>query len=323
MINIFQNIKDLCKKKLIIPFIFIIIMIFILIKCPFTDIFSPQKTNNIYHIQNNFSYVNVTADKLYYTGYNLTPKIGKQYGYYYALKDNQCIFVLLPMEKGLENELKDYNFYAKVVSPDKTYKKMLSAFSKDINWSEKGISNVTADFVLSCADYHPYFYVTLLIIILIILIKALINFIKAMTGVLKPESYSACAFLNRGSQKDIITEAQDELATGNYIQINSMYITENYFIDLGHSKISIIPLNEVVWCYRLGVIPWNPKQSTPQYSINFTLINGQIITVNQKSSDEALELINAIRATEYKIIIGHSASKEKDVKAIINEYKQI
>ncbi len=321
MINIFQNIKNLCKSKLVIPFIFIIVIFFLLIKCPFSDIFSPQKINNIYNIQSDSSYLNVTVDKLYYTGYNLSPKIGKQYGYYYALKNNQCIFVLIPMEENLGNELTNYNFCAKVVSPDKAYKNMLSAFSKDLNWSENGISKVSANFVLSCADYHPYFYLIFLIISLVILFKAILNFSRALIGFLKPEFYPVCSFFNKTSQKDIIIKAQNELLTDNYIQINSMYITDNYFIDLGRSKISIIPLDKVVWCYRLGIISWKPKQKVPQYSINFTLINGQMITVSQKSSDEALELINSIRATEYNIIVGHSASKEKDVKYIINQYK--
>lgn len=44
--------------------------------------------------------------------------------------------------------------------------------------------------------------------------------------------------------------------------------------------------------------------------------------LRKKQATEALEAINAIRATEYNIIIGPSESKKKAAKAVINSYKQ-
>lgn len=101
-----------------------------------------------------------------------------------------------------------------------------------------------------------------------------------------------------------------------------MYITENYFIDLGKTKVSIIPLDEIVWCYRMGEISLNPKDTAPEFSICFMILTGSVITAKHKSSDEALELINAIRATGYEIIIGHSESKQKEAKRIVADYKE-
>lgn len=64
------------------------------------------------------------------------------------------------------------------------------------------------------------------------------------------------------------------------------------------------------------------KAKEPTFSLHFTLIDGSTILFKKKTSDEALEAINAIRATEYNIIIGHSESKKKAAKAVINSYKQ-
>ena len=46
-----------------------------------------------------------------------------------------------------------------------------------------------------------------------------------------------------------------------------------------------------------------------------------MISVKHKTSDEALELINAIRATGYEIIIGHSEGKRKEAQRIVHEEK--
>jgi hypothetical protein len=135
-----------------------------------------------------------------------------------------------------------------------------------------------------------------------------------------PYIYPVCTFLGKKEQKELIDAAQQELSTENYIQINNMYITENYFIDLDKSKVSIIPLNEIVWCYRLGSFSFNPKNTSPEFSICFMISSGAVIYARHKSSDEALELINAIRATGYKIIIGHSESKRKEAKRLISQY---
>lgn len=296
-------------------------MILVLIKCPFINIFHPTNVDDIYKVESSHSYVNVTADTLYYSGYNLINAGGSDYGYYYALKDDQCIFTVIPIEKTPDAVIHNYKFKAKVAKPDKTYKKMISAFSKDLNWNEDGLSDVTVDFVLSNADYHPFLYMILFWFVLVALFISIKKFAGAVMGFVNPELYPVCTFLGRHVQKELIDEAQEELSTQNYIQINSMYITENYFIDLSKYKVSVIPLNEIVWCYRLGTISLNPKVHDPEYSIHFTILNGAVITVKHKTSDEALELINAIRATEYNIIIGHSEAKRRQAKKIVNKYK--
>lgn len=320
MINISQNIKNVCIKKIPLPAFFTIVAVLILVLCPFINIFHPTNINNIYNVKKSDNYVNVTADTLYYTGYNLIKSGSTDYGYYYALKDQKCIFVIIPIDSNPKSTLHNYTFKAKVHTPDKTYDKMLFSFSKDLNWSKKYLKAVTPGFVLSNADYHPTLYMVILWCILIILFVSLKKLAGAIAGYTNPAMYPVCTFLGKHVQKELIDEAQEELNSANYLQINSMYITENYFIDLGLSQVSVIPLNEIVWCYRLGTISFNPHRHNPEYSIHFTILSGAVITAKHKTSDEALELINAIRATEYNIVIGHSESKKKRVKKIINKY---
>ena len=198
---------------------------------------------------------------------------------------------------------------------------MLSYFSKDINWNQSDLSKICGDFIVSRADYHPIRYIALLWIVLIVLLLSLKQFIGYLIGIINPELYPVCTFLGKKEQASLIEDAQYELDSENFLQINSMYITENYFIDFGKKKKSIIPLNDIVWCYRLGNRSFY-RSSKHSYTLFFTILSGAVITAKGKTSDEALELINAIHATEYDIIIGHSDNKRKAARKIIKEYKE-
>lgn len=232
------------------------------------------------------------------------------------------MFAIIPIEGVPQKVIKNYEFKAKITKPNRAFKKMLESYMNDLNWNVDSFSKVNADFILSNADYYPSFYMVLLWIVLVIFLISMKKSISRLIAIANPYIYPVCSFIGKKEQKALIDDAQYELDSENYIQINDMYITENYFIDLGKTKVSIIPLDEIVWCYRMGEISLNPKDTAPEFSICFMILTGSVITAKHKSSDEALELINAIRATGYEIIIGHSESKRKEARRIVADYKE-
>lgn len=322
MTNITKRIRTVCRKKLRIPAALCILMIVVFILCPFISVFHPDAINDIHQVTSDNDYVKVKAEHLYYTGYNLEKAGGSLYGYYYSIKDGKSIFAVIPIEETPKDVVTNYEFKAKVTYPDRTFQKMLESYMNDLNWNVDSLSEVNADFILSNADYNPLYYMIFLWIVLVIFFIALKKIISYILAVINPYIYPVCTFIGKNEQEVLIEDAQYELESGNYIQINDMYITENYFIDLSRTKISIIPLDEIVWCYRMGEISLNPRDTAPEFSICFMILSGSVITARHKSSDEALELINAIRATGYEIIIGHSEEKRKEAKRIVADYKE-
>lgn len=322
MTNITQRIRTVCKNKLGIPVALCILMLIIFILCPFVSVFHPTAINDIHQVTSKNDYVKVKAEQLYYTGYNLEKSSGSLYGYYYSIKDGKSIFAIIPIEGTPEDIVKNYTFKAKVTNPNRAFKKMLESYTNDLNWNVDSLTKVNADFILSNADYNPLRYMIFLWIVLVIFLIALKRVISCLLAIINPYIYPVCTFIGKNEQEILIDDAQYELESENYIQINDMYITENYFIDLSTTKISIIPLDEIVWCYRMGEFSLNPKDTAPEFSICFMILSGSIITAKHKSSDEALELINAIRATGYEIIIGHSEAKRKEAKRVVSDYKE-
>lgn len=321
-ISITNKIRTACGNKLGVPLFLCAIMMIIFILCPFISVFHPDTVNDIHKVTSQDGYVKIKAKKLYYTGYNLEKSGGSLYGYYYSIKDGKSVFAIIPIEGVPQKVIKNYEFKARITKPNRAFKKMLESYMNDLNWNVDSFSKVNADFILSNADYYPSFYMVLLWIVLVIFLISMKKSVSRLIAIANPYIYPVCSFIGKKEQKALIDDAQYELDSENYIQINDMYITENYFIDLGKTKVSIIPLDEIVWCYRMGEISLNPKDTAPEFSICFMILTGSVITAKHKSSDEALELINAIRATGYEIIIGHSESKRKEAKRIVADYKE-
>lgn len=322
MIHITNKIRTACRNKLGIPIFLCILMIIIFIICPFISVFHPTSVDDVHNVTSDDAYVKVKAKKLYYTGYNLEKAGGSLYGYYYSIQDGKSVFAIIPIDGTPQKVIKNYEFKAKVTKPDRAFKKMQESYMNDLNWNVESFSKVNADFVLSNADYHPLFFIIFLWIVLVVFLISLKKTISCFLAIANPYIYPVCTFIGKREQKLLIDDAQYELDSENYIQINDMFITENYFIDLGKTKVSIIPLDEIVWCYRMGEISLSPRDTAPEFSICFMILSGAVITAKHKSSDEALELINAIRATGYEIIIGHSESKRKEAKRIVADYKE-
>ncbi|MCR5737382.1 MAG: hypothetical protein K6G64_07015 [Eubacterium sp.] len=314
MIQIHKKIKSVCLTSLRLPVVMILLCLIVLFTVPFINVFHPKTLTQLKPIDLKEPYVTFQAKQLTYSGYDLVGFAGKHYGYYYSLEKGKCTFFLVPISDNPKKELKNYWIKAKITEHDSSFDEMTESFAQDLNWDKESLLEATTPYLISNEAYHPIIYMLLFWIILIIFLVSTKKFIQSFVGFFNPNLYPVCSFLGKTVQQEILTEAQEELEQGTYIQINDMFITENYFIDLGKKRVSVIPLRDIIWCYRLGNFPLNPLNQNHNYSINYMIRNGSMISIGNKTSDEALEIINAIRATEYDIIIGHSDAKRKLAK---------
>ena len=318
-IIIIDHIKNGCRRKCILPIIAIVILVAILFVVPFGSILNPEKINDIYNVKPNQKYVDVTASNLKYTGYDLKNGIGKKFSYYYSMKSGKRFFVLIPAKKNPKESINNITFKAKVVKPNAEYNEMVSLFSKDINWTEEGLKSISSGYIISATDYHPFRSILFLVLILLLIIAALIKLIIAIRGYKDPYSYPVCSYLSKNENLELMDEAQDELDSERYLQINATYITENYFIDLDTSGTRIIPLKDVIWVFRFGRRGFDIRKHALTYTINFITRDEELVKIPRKSSDEAMAIMKSIKATEYDIITGHSDEKRRRVLEILRK----
>lgn len=312
-IIILDHIKRVCKHHIPAPIIIIICLIVLIFMIPFGSVFHPQKVKGVFNVDPKQKYVDITTDKIKYTGYDMKNGLGEEYAYYYSMKDNKCQFVLIPAFGTSPKEVSDVKFKAKVIKPNASYKKMISLLSKDLSWTEKGLEEISTGYIISAADYHPYAYRIVLWTILVLIGVFLLRLILYIFRIRNPYLYPICSFLSKKDFKNMIDEAQEELDSENYLQINTTYITENYYIGLDSSRVYVIPLRDIIWVYRLGRRGFDIKKQTLTYTIRFITRDGVTIRVKRKSSDEAMAIMKSIKATEYEIITGHSDEKRRMV----------
>ncbi len=326
-----DHIKHICKQRCIFPIVAIIILVALLFIVPFGKILRPEKVEGVFNVKPSQEFVEISTGKMKYTGYDVKNGFGKKYSYYYALKDGKCTFALISKKDidasikdlpdgSVKEEIKNVTFKAKVTKNNSSYKKMISLFAKDLNWTEEGLKSISTGIVVSAADYHPYRYLFGFWLIIFLIALAVIRLVVAILGFKDPYRYPVCSYLSKEELHDLIDEAQEELDSENYLQINATYITENYFIDLDSSGTFVIPFKDIIWVYRLGKRGFDIKKQALTYTINFITRDGVIIKVTRKSSDEALAIMKSIKATEYEIITGHSDEKRQQIKEYIRQY---
>lgn len=327
-IVILDHIKDICKRRCILPVVVIVVMIALLFIVPFGSLLSPKKVDGIFNISAKDDFVEVSTKQMRYTGYDVKNGIGTKFSYYYTIKDGKCAFALIPQdlvkadgknlpEDAVKEEIKNLTFKAKVIKPNRAYNEMISMFAKDLNWTEEDLNSISTGWIVSSANYHPYRYIFSLIVIILLIGLAIVRLINSIKGYKDPYRFEVCSYLSKEECHELIDEAQDELDSANYLQINATYITEDYYIDLDTSGAFIIPLKDVIWVFRLGRRGFDIGKHSLTYTINFITRDGEVVKVPRKSSDEAMAIIKSIKATEYEIITGHSDEKMRMAAAII------
>ena len=329
-IVILDHIKNICKRRCIIPVVAIILLIALLFIVPFGSLLNPKDVDGIFSLKSSDDFVEVSTGKMEYTGYDVTNGIGNKFSYYYAIKDGKCAFALIPKElveasgkdlpKGsVKAEISNLSFKARVVKPNSAYDKMISQFSKDLNWTEEGLNSISTGLVASSADYHPYRYIFGFGLIIFVILFFLLRLVLAIRVIKDPYRFNVCLYLSNEERRELVEEAQEELDSENYLQINATYITENYFIDLDNSGAFIIPLKDVIWVFRLGRRGFDIRKHTLTYTIRFITRDGELVKIPKKSSDEAMAIMKSIKATEYEIITGHSDAKRQMAIDIIRQ----
>ena len=103
-------------------------------------------------------------------------------------------------------------------------------FAKDLNWTDEGLNSISTGLVVSSANYHPYRYIFCLVVIILLILAAIVRLVASIKRFKDPYLFPVCTYLSNEECHELMDEAQDELDSENYLQINATYITENYYI---------------------------------------------------------------------------------------------
>lgn len=270
-----KNIKAFYRRRLFSPLIYIGLLIALWFIFSLSNLLIPQSVTNgtaLYKIYNSGNhYLQASFTDLTFTGYT-RESYGRTNGYYYYGKwgEETVIVLINPIvcEQGLPH-IDAIRMNTRIVRADETYEAMLGELASDMDWTKEGILNQMPGYYFSQPACHTYSTTVLFACYLGTLIYAMLTVIKYLLYIFAPVLAPACRNLVVfGNPKQMLAEAEEELATLPQLATEDMFITEHYFIMTSPVGNAFVPIEDILWIYKHSTLH---KVLGYHFSISYTL----------------------------------------------------
>lgn len=318
-----RNIRAFYRRRLFSPAIYLIILAILWMVFPLRAMLSPRMLSSgeqlakSYHASD--TYVRGMFTELTFSGYT-KEQYGRTAGYYYyGLSDGQCYILLLSpssCEEGLPT-IDSITVTCRIVEGGSAYQELLANLAEDLGWTESGITNQMSGFYYSEPGYHFAFLVLLYIIYFGTMLYAAISLILYGIYIRFPVLSPPCLDLAiYGSPKEMLAEAEEELATLPQLATEDMFITEHYFIMTSPYGNAIVPIQEILWIYKYSTLH---KFLWYHFSISYTLhitANKHLYVRCPKNIKSDIDgIIDYLAEANHDIVVGFSEENRIKVQS--------
>lgn len=256
-----KNIQAFYNRRLLAPIVYLLLLLFFwflfsLYAPLFPDALSSADTLESAY-RNDVEYVNADLSNLNFTGYTEN-FLGMTTGYYYyTMRGEECIIVLLSpstSEQGLPT-IENASIRGRIVKESTNFEVLLNNLATDLGWTENGIRNKVSHYVLSEPDYNMFGNVVLYVVVFTTGGYALICLILFILYIKFPLLSPPCQDLALfGNPRKLLEQAEEELATLPQLATEDMFITEHFFIETSVYGNAIVPINEIIWIYKYSTM---------------------------------------------------------------------
>lgn len=256
-----KNIKALYKRRLVYPIVYVITLLILWIYFSLSDLLFPVTLSDSSDLSTaygkNIQYVHTTVNDLQFTGYTQT-KYGRTTGYYYYTKsEDGCLIVLLSpttCEQGLPS-MESVTITGKLAKKDTAFATLLENLSSDLDWTSQGITSKVSPYYLSQPGYHKGANIFLFGVIFLTGGYALLCIVLFILFINVPFLSPPCQDLALfGHPKELLAQAEEELATLPQLATEDMFITEHYFIETSKYGTAIVPIDQIIWIYKYSTL---------------------------------------------------------------------
>ncbi len=317
-----RNIKNLYRKRLIPPILYLIFTTVLFGILPVASVLFPAKLSNIsdmetLHDEKNV-FVSASLKDLKFTGYTRM-RHSRTVGYYYYTdnpdKKECCMILLAPStcEQGLP-EIDQITIRGKILSGDAGYDTLLANLSKDLSWTQSGIRSKVSSYYLSEPDFRYGFGLFLFLLLAVSSGIAVISVFLSVLFIYRPYLSPPCQKLKHfGKPKELLSLAEEELATLPQLATEDMFITEHFFIETSKYGIAIVPIQEITWIYKHSTLH---KLFWYHFSISYTLhitANKHVYIRCPKNTKSDIDgIIDYLSEANHNILVGfHEKNRQK------------
>lgn len=317
-----KNIKQFYKKRLFAPIIYLVLLIILWFVFPLQNMLRPipiAETDSFKEVyKKSGHYVKTTFTDLHFTGYTSELHGETQGYYYYTLNHGKCsIILLLPevCEEGLP-VIEEISITGKLLVGHDTYAMLIDNLAQDLDWRTKGLEKNVEGYYLSQPDYHVSFLTILFIFYFGSMIYTLCSLIHHIVVILFPFLAPACQnLIVFGHPRQMLEEAEEELATLPQLATEDMFITEHYFILTSPDGNAIIPIEEIIWIYKHSTLH---KFLWYHFSISYTLhisANKHMYVQLPKNTKSDIDgIIDYLAEANHDILVGFNEENRLKVQ---------
>lgn len=333
--DILKEIRLLSLQHLILPALTILLAFGVLQAIDFNNIFNPTLYSNSFDVYSAYAKgntnVTITIPSLKYTGFNIMRGDKVRSVYYYDLTGERCMFYKLDMQydsvEDIPEQLEDITISAKLVEPDGLTKSMMESFAQSISWTYDGLSSITFPIVIDEKEYNPnlyyIFYAFLVIIIFYSLYLTAVNIILFLAPYMHPAYIRIKPYFKDMPYFKMVDYINDNFEHNIFVTAGRMYLTDEFFFNLGRHEVSIMPLDQIVLSYNHGqlfsMFGIHLRMSHTLYLFGFKKIK---IVASQKKATHVAIITDYIRENYPGIIWGHTPENIKAYKQILETEKK-
>lgn len=319
-----NNIIEFYKRRLTAPILYLLFLIMLWCLFSLGDPLFPESLPTTETLESAYksdtSYVYTSLKDLKFTGYTKR-FFGTVTGYYYyTMRSDECIIVLLSpatSEQGIP-AISRVSCNAKIIKGDDSFDILLKNLAADLNWTENGIHNKVSQYVLSEPDYNMKGNVLLYVILFVTGGYALLCLCLYISYIFFPLLSPPCKDLALfGNPKLLLEQAEEELATLPQLATEDMFITEHFFIETSVYGNAIVPINEIIWIYKYSTLH---KIFWYHFSISYTLhisANRHLYIQCPKNIKSDIDgIIDYLAEANHDILVGFSEANRLKVQEI-------
>ncbi len=322
-----RNIRSFYRKRLYSPLVYLAVLVLLWFIFPLKSILFPvtltEDASFRSYYQSNDRYAKASFTDLKFTGYTCK-KYNNTNGYfYYGIWNDECVIVLLApdtCEEGLP-AIDSITVHGKILKSDDTYEALLSKLSTVLDWTESGIENQMPSYYFSEPDYNMIPTILLFIIyfgtMLYTLICLFIYALYIRFPHLTPPCQNLVVF---GNPKEMLEEAEEELATLPQLATEDMFITEHYFIMTSPYGNAIVPIQEILWIYKHSTLHkflW--YHFSISYTMHITAKKHFYIHCPKNIKSDIDGIMDYLSEANHSILVGFSEENRLKVEKVLGK----
>ncbi len=319
-----KSIRRVYGRRLIMPLVFFGVLLLLFLLFPISGLLSPKAVTTYKEAtatyQEGNPYLTLTLEDVYFTGYT-NSKWGSVNGYYYyTLLDDRCIILLLrgtTCQQGI-SYLESITVSVALLEDSQGFSLLLSALSEDLSWTTEGIAEKVSPYLFSEPAISSVYVVLFFLVLIVTAAYALFALLVSTVSLLFPQLSPPCRQLGRfGKVRDLLEQAETELATLPQLATEDMFITEHFFIEIADFGIAVVPISQIVWIYKhstLHKLLWYHFHIS--YTMYITTSKRQCIPCPKNRKSDIDGIMDYLAEANHNILVGFNEENRKKVQQL-------